>query len=90
MFDPETSEILAELENNEKDIDYLSHNLNLTQETIREKLSYLIEHEFVFESQNENKTIYKANASKLGEMVESNKNFDSVVDGLTELDSYLN
>ena len=90
MFDPETSEILAELENNEKDIEYLSQKLNLAQETIRKKLSYLIEHEFVFESKNENKTIYKANSSKLGEMVETDRNFDGVVDGLTELDSYLN
>ena len=90
MFDPETSEILAELETSEKDIEYLSQKFSLSEDTIKEKLSYLIQHEFVFESNNENKTIFKANASKLGQIVESDKNFDGVVDGLTELDSYLN
>ena len=90
MFDPETSEILAELETDEKDIEYLSQKFSLSKDTIKEKLSYLIQHEFVFETNIENKTIFKANASKLGQMVESDKNFDGVVDGLTELDSYLN
>ena len=44
MFDPETSEILAELENSEKDINYLSQKLELSHEIIREKLYYLINH----------------------------------------------
>ena len=90
MFDPETSEILAELETNEKDIEYLSEKLNLTEETIKEKLSYLIQHEFVFETNSDNKVIFRANASKLDNMLESDKHYDGVVDGLTELDSYLN
>ena len=90
MFDPQTSEILAELENEAKELEFLSQKLNLSQKIICEKLSYLIDHGFILKSKNDNKTIYKANVSKLGEIVESDKNFDGVVDGLTELDSYLN
>ena len=90
MFDPVTSEILSELENGEKDSDYLSGKLEISEEQIYQKLSYLIEHEFVLQKTNGEKKIYDANADKLDKVIENDKNFDNVVDGLTEMDSYLN
>jgi hypothetical protein len=90
MFDPQTSEILAELEQGVKDSQYLINKLQISEDVIKEKLSYLLEHEFVTVSIDDDKTVYFADAEKLAKMVEGDKNFQGVVDGLTELDSYLN
>ena len=90
MFDPTTSEILAELENSGKDSVYLKKKLELSEAQISNKLSYLIEHEFVKQKIIDNKKFYYADAEKLNKVLESDKNFDNVVDGLTEMDSYLN
>ena len=90
MFDPVTSEILGELENGEKNSDYLSEKLKLSEEQIQSKLSYLIEHKFVLQENKNEKKTYHANAEKLEKVIENDKNFDNVVDGLTEMDSYLN
>lgn len=90
MFDPEISEILAELENGEKELNYLSNKFDISENEIIEKLSYLIENNFVHKKKIENKVIISADGDKLTKMVEQDKNFDGVVDGLTEMDSYLN
>ena len=90
MFDPVTSEILAELENSGRDSIYLEKKLKLSEVQIKNKLSYLIEHEFVKQEFKENKKFYYADADKLSKVLENDKNFDNVVDGLTEMDSYLN
>ena len=90
MFDPEISEILAELENGGKDSVYLSEKFKITENQVHERLSYLIEHEFVHEEKTSNKVIYTADGDKLTKLLENEKNFDGVVDGLTEMDSYLN
>lgn len=90
MFDPVTSEILAELENGAKNSSFLVEKLHISENDIRNKLSYLIEHEFVNEEITNNKKIYEANAEKLAKVLENDSNFDNVVNGLTELDSYLN
>ena len=89
MFDPDTSEILAELENGGKEISYLMETLKKTEQEIRDKLSYLIEHSFVNEEKNENKTIFSVDADKLAKLVED-KDFKNVDDGLAKMDSYLN
>ena len=90
MFEPVTSEILAELENGAKNSSYLVEKLKISENDIRNKLSYLIEHEFVFEEIKNNEKIYAANAEKLSKVLENDSNFDNVVNGLTEMDSYLN
>ena len=90
MFDPEISEILAEHENDGKELSYLSDKFKLSEDDIHEKLSYLIEHDFVNEEKTEDKIIVTADGDKLTKLVEQDKNFDGVVDGLTEMDSYLN
>ena len=90
MFNPEISEILAELENGGKNLVYLSDKFHISQNEIRERLSYLIEHDFVHEEKTGDKVIFTADGDKLTKLLENEKNFDGVVDGLTEMDSYLN
>ena len=90
MFDPEISEILAELENEGKESDYLCEKFKISEDDIRTRLSYLIEHDFVKEEKKDDKTIFSADGEKLNKLVEQDRNFDGVVDGLTEMDSYLN
>ena len=47
MFDPTTSEILAELENESKESSHLAQILKISEEEVRECLSYLLEHKSV-------------------------------------------
>lgn len=90
MFDQDTSEILAELENGEKELSCLMEKLKKPENEIRENLSYLIEHSFVYEEKKDNKIIYSVDAEKLSKLVEDDKNFTDVEDGLAKMDSYLN
>ena len=90
MFNPEISEILAELENGGKDSVYLSSKFQISENEIHDRLSYLIEHEFVHEEKTEDKLIFTADAEKLAKLVEEDKNFEDVEDGLAKMDSYLN
>ena len=90
MFDPDTSEILIELENCGKELQYLTEKLKILEDEIYERLSYLIEHDFVKEEKINNKIIFTADAEKLAKIVEQDKNFDDVVNGLAKMDSYLN
>ena len=90
MFNPDASEILAELEDGGKELTYLSKKLQISENEIRERISYLLEHDFVKEEKNNDKIIFSADADKLAKIIEQDKNFDGVVDGLAEMDSYLN
>ena len=90
MFDPDTSEILAELENGGKELQYLIEKLKILKDEVYERLSYLIEFDFVKEEKINNKIIFTADAEKLAKLVEQDENFDDVVGGLAKMDSYLN
>lgn len=90
LVDPEISSILAELESGEKDSTYLTDKLQLSLNQIKERLSYVIEHNFVTINQSNGNEIFKVDLSKLNKIMESDGNFKNVVDGLTELDQYLN
>lgn len=90
MFDPITSEILAELENGGKESSYLAEKSGISEEEVRERLSYLLKYEFVKEQNDIDKIIYSVDAQKLSKIMENDENFDSAIDGLTKLDSYLN
>lgn len=90
IFDPDIAEIMAELENGGKELSYLSTKSGISEDEIKNKLSYLIEFDFILEKNEDNKIIISANSEKLSKMVESNENFDGAVDGLTKMDSYLN
>lgn len=90
MFDPTTSAILAELEDGEKISSHIAEKCNISENEIDSSLNYLIEHKFIDKKSQDGKYIYSANAEKLAEIIEDNKNFDAAIDGLTKLDGYLN
>lgn len=90
LVDPDVSSVLAELEGGEKNSTYLADKLQITTSQIKDLLSYVIEHKFVVISQNNGKEIFKVDMDKLNKIMESDDNFKNVVDGLTELDQFLN
>ncbi len=90
LVDPDVSSILAELEGGEKDSAYLTEKLQLTINQIKDLLSYVLEHKFVVLNQNNDKEIFKVDMDKLNKIMENDDNFKNIVDGLTELDQFLN
>ncbi len=90
MFDPITSEILAELENEGKESSYLSQKSGVSEEEVKKHLSYLLDHGFIEEKIENGKIVFSANGEKLAKIIEHEENFDMAVDGLTKMDSYLN
>lgn len=90
LFDPITSEILAELENGGKPSSYLAKKSGISEEEVAERLSYLIKYGFVKEQNENNQITYSVDAEKLSKVMENDENFSSVTDGLTKMDSYLN
>ncbi len=90
LVDPDVASILLELENGNKESSYLTEKLRISDNDIQKKLSYVIEHGFVKIKKDGNKTIFVVDKEKLNKIMESDENFSGVVDGLTELDSFLN
>ena len=90
LFDSDVSVILSELEDGDKDSSYLAEKLQLTEDEIQKRLSYLIEHGFVESEREGGKIVYAVDKEKLSQIMENDDNFSSVTKGLTELDSYLN
>ena len=90
LMNPDVSMILAELEDGEKNIVYLAEKLQISNDEIIKRLSYVIEHGFVVMNEDETRTIFNVDKNKLNEIMETDENFSGVVDGLTELDQYLN
>ena len=90
LVDPEVSSILAELESGGKDAAYLTDKFQLSSNQIKERLSYVLEHNFVMMEQNDGNEIFRVDLNKLNKIMEGEDNFKNVVDGLTELDQFLN
>ena len=64
--------------------------LQISDKEIKERLAYLIQYGFVKLNLDKNKTVYTVDKEKLNDIMEMDENFSGVVDGLTELDQYLN
>lgn len=90
LFDDKVSEILQELEDGEKEISYIANKLKISEEEILKRLSYLLEKKFVKTFDKNGRKILLADSEKLSKALENEKNFQTVVDGLTEMDSFLN
>ena len=86
LFDQNVSVIMAELESGPKESAVLSSGLGISESEIKNRLAYLIETGFVTISG----TSYGVDSEKLAKFMENDENYKGVVDGLTELDSYLN
>ncbi|MFQ5476483.1 MAG: hypothetical protein ACE5DT_05570 [Nitrosopumilus sp.] len=90
MFDPVTSLILAELEDGEKECSFLAKQASISESEVFERLSYLIEHEFISKNSDDGKCLLIANSDKLTTIVENSENFDGAINSLEKMDSYLN
>jgi hypothetical protein len=90
LVDPNVSIILSELEDGSKESFYLAEKLQISDTEIKERLAYVIQCGFVRINLDKNKTIFTADKEKLNDIMEMDENFSGVVDGLTELDQYLN
>ena len=66
MFDPITSEILAELEDGKKECSILSDQFSMSESDLLKRLDYLIECNFLFKTFENDKCFLSANAEKLG------------------------
>ena len=90
LFDPEISEILAEMENGPKHCTFLSEKFGIMPEDLQEKLSYLIQHQFVNQNGSLDDVQYSVHSATLSEMMDSGHNYKNVEDGLAKMDSFLN
>lgn len=90
LVDPDVSIILSELEDGGKESIHLTQKLQISYSEIKKRLAYVIQHGFVIINQNENKIIFTVDKEKLNKIMEMDENFSGVVDGLTEIDQYLN
>jgi len=66
MFDPITSEILAELEDGKKECSILGDQFSMSESDLLKRLDYLIECSFLFKTFENDKCFLSANAEKLG------------------------
>jgi hypothetical protein len=90
MFDPITSSILAELEEDKKECSFLAQQVSISESEVLQRLSYLIEHEFIYKNSDDGKCLLAANSDKLSTIVESSDNFDETINSLEKMDSFLN
>ncbi len=90
LVNPDISMILVELENGEKDSNYLVKKLGISTKEIEERLTYVIKHNFVTMINHDDKIVFKADMEKLNNIMENDENFANVIGGLTELDQFLN
>ena len=90
MFDPITSSILAELEDGQKDCSFLAKKSSISENDVLERLSYLLDHDFIHQTYENRTLVFTANTQKLNQIVENSENFDSTISSLEKMDSYLN
>jgi len=90
MFDPMTSEILAELEDGKKECSVLSRQFSMSESELLERLGYLIESKFLIKTLENDQCSISANTEKLGSLLEDSDAFDGAINGLEKMDSYLN
>ena len=90
MFDPVTSSILSELEDGEKECSVLAEKSSISENEVFERLSYLIDHGFIFKNSTNGKFLFSANTEKLNQIIENNDTFNATIEGLEKMDSYLN
>ena len=90
MFDPITSEILAELEDGKKECSVLSRQFSMSESELLERLGYLIGCKFLIKTLENDQCSISANTEKLGSLLEDSDAFGGAIHGLEKMDSYLN
>ncbi len=87
MFDPVTSSILAELEDGEKECSFLAQQVSISESEVLERLSHLIEYEFISKNSDDGKCLLAANFDKLNTIIENSDNFDAAINSLEKMDT---
>ena len=90
VFDENISEILAEMESAPQKCGFLSEKFNLTPNDLDEKLSFLIENDFVGKTASDSDVEYSVDSEKLAKLMETAHDFENVDAGLAKMDGYLN
>ncbi len=90
LFEPDNAEILVELKDGPKSLSVLTKKIAISKEELDEKLSFLIEKEFLTKNQKGNEIFYSLDVERLSEVLENDDNFKNIDDGLAKLDSFLN
>ena len=90
VFDENISEILAEMESSPKKCEFLTEKFEITSNDLDEKLSFLIQHEFVGKTGSDSQAEYSVDSKKLANLMETAHNFENVDAGLAKMDGYLN
>ena len=81
MFDPVTSSILSELEDGEKQCSFLAEKSSISENEVFERLSYLVDHGFVFKHSTDGKFAFSANTEKLNQIIENSDTFNATIEG---------
>ena len=68
----------------------MAQKSSISENDVLDRLSYLIEHEFIFKNLNDGNYLLSANPEKLNGVIENGDNFDATISGLEKMDSYLN
>ena len=90
VFDENISEILAEMESSPKKCGFLSEKFNISANDLDEKLSFLIENDFVGKTASDSDVEYSVDSEKLAKLMETAHDFENVDAGLAKMDGYLN
>ena len=90
LFEPDNAEILLELKSGPKSLSTLTEKIAISEVALDEKLSYLMENDFVKKEENNAGIFYSLDAEKLAKALENDDNFKNIDDGLAKLDSFLN
>ena len=92
LFDPDVSDLLAELEGGPRLLAELAAKSGTTPAEVESRLSYLAEHGYVARRADPGtgEVSYEADAPRLASAMECDENYQSAVDGLTKLDGFLN
>lgn len=92
LFDPEVSDLLAELEGGPLPLADLAKKAGIAPAEVDSRLSYLAEHGYVARRTDPSTgaASYEADPSRLAAVMEHDENYQTAVDGLAKLDSFLN
>ena len=90
ILQTDNAEILLELKSGPKSLSTLTEKIAISEAALDEKLSYLMENDFVKKEENNAGIFYSLDAEKLAKALENDDNFKNIDDGLAKLDSFLN
>ena len=74
----------------QKNGEFLTEKFQMTPNDLDQKLSFLIQQEFVGKTGSDSQAEYSVDSKKLAKLMETAHNFENVDAGLAKMDGYLN